>query len=466
MCQAITEARAMDIIEIDAASNTGVDNIRDLRERVNYAPGEASYKVYIIDEVHMLSNSASNALLKTLEEPPPHVIFVLATTEAHKVLPTIMSRCQRFDFRRISQADVAAKLADICRKEKIEIEPESLRLIARATTGSLRDAENLLQQLTTCYGDRVELPQVQSLLGISGDWRARALAKHIIKRDITAGVGVIHSVNTDGLDLRQYAREVVEYLRALLLVKTGAGESVDLPAEDIAELKTLAGETTLSHIVKAVKLFGRLELSLENYSTLPLELALVDCALPAEKEDEPAVRSRAEQPPARKPGPVSAAEPPPVPPSRPEAVRKEAPEPKPETPPEPVSTPAAGPAPAEASSAFSSPTGGDSEIERLRLNWKRCINDAPPALSRSRTAALLRSAQPVSIQGDVIILSFKFALHREGMEKTENRQIAEEIVSGFLGRPCRVRCVHEPEANHLIEEALKIGAQIIDGEER
>ncbi|GAI70863.1 unnamed protein product, partial [marine sediment metagenome] len=159
MCQAITEGRALDMIEIDAASNRGIDDIRGLRERVNYAPNQARYKVYIIDEVHMLTKEASNALLKTLEEPPPHVIFVLATTEAHKIIPTILSRCQRFDFRRISQTDVISKLTRICNTEGINMEPEALQLIAKAATGSLRDAENLLEQLTTYYGSDVGLNQ-------------------------------------------------------------------------------------------------------------------------------------------------------------------------------------------------------------------------------------------------------------------------------------------------------------------
>ncbi len=248
MCGAITEGRALDVIEIDAASNTGVDNIRDLREKVNYAPNEARYKVYIIDEVHMLSTSASNALLKTLEEPPPHVIFVLATTEVHKVLPTVMSRCQRFDFRRISQTDVVTKLTQIGKKETIKIEPEALKLIARAATGSLRDAENLLEQLTTYYGNKVTLTQAQTILGITGDWRAKEMVRHIVNNDVTAGVSTINSVNSDGLDLRQFNREMVVYLRALLLVKTGSDDSIDLPAEDIEELKELAGKASLSQI--------------------------------------------------------------------------------------------------------------------------------------------------------------------------------------------------------------------------
>ncbi|GAI13909.1 unnamed protein product, partial [marine sediment metagenome] len=199
MCQAVTEGRALDVIEIDAASNRGIDEIRELRERVNYAPNQARYKVYIIDEVHMLTKEASNALLKTLEEPPPHVIFVLATTEVHKVLPTILSRCQRFDFRRISQADVVSKLTHICNEEGIHVEPEGLRLMAKSATGSLRDAENLLQQLTTYYGSEVELHQIQAILGVTGDWRVKELVKHIINNDVSAGMTTINSVNSDGL---------------------------------------------------------------------------------------------------------------------------------------------------------------------------------------------------------------------------------------------------------------------------
>ncbi len=221
VCQAITAGAALDVIEVDAASNRGIDEIRDLREKVAYAPNQTRYKVYIIDEVHMLTKEASNALLKTLEEPPPHVIFILATTEAHKILPTLLSRCQRFDFRRISQTDVVTKLAGIGSTEGIKVDAEALRLIARTTTGSLRDAENLLQQLTTYYCAEVSLSQVQSLLGITGDWRARELIKHIVNNDVSSGIATINAVNNDGLDLRQFNRELVEYLRGLLLIKTG-----------------------------------------------------------------------------------------------------------------------------------------------------------------------------------------------------------------------------------------------------
>src|SRR4030042_2023379 len=279
MCQAITGGRALDVIEIDAASNRGIDEIRELRERVNYAPNQARYKVYIIDEVHIITKEAANALLKTLEEPPPHVIFVLATTEPHKVLPTILSRCQRFDFRRLSQAAVIARLEHICQHEGIECQAEALRQISRAATGSLRDAENLLEQLVTYYGSKLEIEHVQALLGFSDDQRAKELAKYVIKSDVSTGLATINSIADDGLDLRQFNRELVEYLRRLLLIKSGAPQAVDATAEELAAMKELVSKVPLGHIIKAVKLFGSVDLRLDSYSPLPLELALVECSL-------------------------------------------------------------------------------------------------------------------------------------------------------------------------------------------
>lgn len=439
MCQAITEGRALDIIEIDAASNTGVDNIRDLRERANYAPGEARYKVYIIDEVHMLSTSASNALLKTLEEPPPHVIFILATTEAHKVLPTIMSRCQHFDFRRISQIDIVSKLTRICNQEGIRMEPEALRLIAKSASGSLRDAENLLEQLITYYGLEVGLQQVQATLGITGDWRVKEVVRHIIDNDISAGIRTINSVNNDGLDLRQFNRELVEYLRGLLLIKTGSDQAVDFTAEDIAELKALAAKAPLGQILKAVKLFSQVELGFDNYSTLPLELALVDCTLTPEEGKEGVAGEEKLRPSA------TAVSPPP--PKQPTARAK-------------PTTPAMSPAEVVLAEA-------GSEVEQLQQNWKQVIEHAPEETKRTPAMAFLRSAgvKPVAIEDNVVILSFRYSYHKEQIEKPENQRIAEKIIGNFLGRACRVRCICERENDHLLRAALKMGAEIIDVEE-
>jgi len=444
MCRAITEGRALDVIEVDAASNTGVEDIRSLREKVNYAPSQARYKVYIIDEVHMLSNSASNALLKTLEEPPPQVIFILATTEIHKILPTIMSRCQRFDFRRISRADIASKLSQICDTEGIKLEAEGLQLIARSATGSLRDAENLLEQMATYYGKEIGLHQVQAVLGITGDQRAKEIVRHIVTGNISGGIEAINSVNNDGLDLRQFNRELVEYLRYLLLVKSGSEDAVDLAAEDRAELKEMASKTSLSQISKAVKLFSSLELGFDNYSTLPLELALVDC-IQQPVPEKPAAQPRYEPPP-----PVKKATPPPPPPAtRPEAAKPRA-------------------MPEKARGPVTPPAQLNSEIERLRLNWREVMAQAPEAVKKSPAIAILRSAgvKPVEIQGDTVTLAFKYPIHKDKMETVENQQAARAIISNFLGRPCQVRYVYEPEDNHLVEAAKRIGAQVTSTEEK
>lgn len=453
MCTAITEGRALDVIEIDAASNTGVDNIRDLREKVNYAPNEARYKVYIIDEVHMLSTSASNALLKTLEEPPPHAIFILATTETHKVLPTIISRCQRFDFHRISQADIVKRLTQICTAEDIQIPAEGLSLIAKNATGSLRDANNLLEQLTTFYGNNIELSQIKATLGITGDRRAKELINNIVNNDVAAGIKTIHDINSDGLDLKQFAGEVLELLRGLLLVKTGVTDETGFTAEDLAELKEYAGKTSLARILNAVKIFSRIDITLDNYSTLPLELAVVDAVQPAEEQKaNPAVR----------PDPVVRTEPAvrPVPSAKPAQVKAE-------TVANPVSY--ARQAPVEKPAAKEDPPPADSagDIERLKQNWKQMLDGAPYEIKRTSALALLRSGKPLEVQGNRVIIAFKYPIHKDNMEKPDNKRNAEKLVSDYLGRACSIVCVHRPDGNHLIDAAIKMGAsQVTNTEEK
>jgi len=471
VCQAINDGSAIDFIEIDAASNTGVDDIRNLREKVNYAPNQARYKVYIIDEVHMLSTSASNALLKTLEEPPPTVIFVLATTEAHKVLPTVQSRCQRFDFHRLPLNDITTKLTSICQKEGIKIEPEALRLVAKSATGSLRDAENLLEQLTTYYGAEIGLHQAQAILGITGDWRAKEVIKHIVNKDVSAGIATINNVNSDGLDLRQFIRELMEYLRGVLLIKTGADQALDFTTEEIAELKDLATKASLPQILTALKLFGELECGFNSYSTLPLELALIDSIL-TEKEARVIPTPKVEE---ELPQPVAAVTEPTVtpPPPQPEEAKakpkKRAAKPEPVEAKAEVTTPPAEAEPVEAKTEVTTPPAPPgSEIERISANWKQIIEQAPEDTRRTPAIAILRSAgiRVVTMEGDTVTLSFKYAYHKEQIEKLENQRTAEKILSHFLGHPCHIRCIYEPEANHLLKAALNMGAQIIDTEEK
>ena len=456
LCLAIAEGRALDVIEIDAASNRGIDEIRDIRERVNYAPGEARYKVYIIDEVHMLTEAASNALLKTLEEPPPYIIFVLATTEPHKVLPTIMSRCQRFDFRRLSQSAVVSRLEYICQQEGISIEPGALHLIARSASGSLRDAENVLEQLVTYYGPESGLEQVRSLLGFSSDLRARELAHHIVIGDITAGLATINGVANDGVDLRQFQRELVQYLRDLLLVKAGSTEAVDLPPEELEEIRRLAAQTSLRKITESVKRFSRLDLRQDTSSTLPLELALVECAQFEEIATIPPQKTR-----------VRAEER--VPPPRVEATVKAAPATQ-----QPVETGTLETETMESQPV--TPLSTSPELDYVRSRWRDVIEALRGTGSRGNLDALLRSAcEPVGLEGDTIVLGFYYQFHKEKIEDPKYAHLVENKINQVLGTPYKVSCILTPKEKkasnqsavkgHLVRAAQEMGARIINVEE-
>jgi DNA polymerase III subunit gamma/tau len=467
MCKAIMSDSSLDVIEIDAASNRGIDEIRDLREKVNYAPSQARYKVYIIDEFHMLSGPASNALLKTLEEPPPHVIFILATTESHKVLPTILSRCQHFDFHRLARVDVVDKLAKVAATEGIHIETDALNLIARSSTGSLRDAYNLLEQLNTYYGSDIQFQQVQGLLGITGDWRAKEIVKHIVDNKLSAGMATLNSVVSDGLDLPQFNRELVEFLRGLLLVKTGSVEAVDLPAEDIAELKLLAEKISLPRIIKAIKLFGQAQFENNETSSLPMELALVDCYIdPGEKEVSP---TKTEQAP-----PIAArTQPKPADPAirngsaiKPVATSTITPSGD-ALPSAPTSANLSAHSPQIKEPSAAAPPSLSSEIERLKLNWKQIVEEVDPSLKKTKAIAWLKSgSKPLSMDQDVVVLSFGHKVFKENIEKQENARIVEKIISDYLGHSCKIQCVCDIENNHMVKSALKQGAQIIRVEEK
>ncbi|MEQ4490027.1 MAG: DNA polymerase III subunit gamma/tau [Dehalococcoides mccartyi] len=481
MCLSITEGSSMDVIEIDAASNTGVDDIRELKEKVQYAPALANYKVYIIDEVHMLSNSASNALLKTLEEPPPRVIFILATTEIHKVLPTIMSRCQRFDFHRVSLSDMSRKLEKISQAEGINIEPEALKLIARSAGGSFRDGENLLQQIATTYGTEISLPQVQAALGISGDERIKTLAENILKKDIKNGLQTLNAVVADGIDLKQFRRELLDYLRQIMLLNSGAEGSLELTADEKKALQKVSAITNLEGITKAIKAFSQLDFSSDTASSLSFELALVDASLnpdtapatippqaelPAPKAEKPAVSNEPPQKEAKaeiQDKTKNASEPA-------AASRNGAKEsaPKLTRTAIPVEEKPKYTAPAPPKEEEKVLIGAGDVIEQLKGSWKNILDQAPDNLKRSAAVAILRSAgvRPVSIEKNVVTLSFKYKYHKDKIEELENRKVTAEIISNFVGRTCTLVCISEAETNHLVKEAQKLGAQIISVEEK
>ena len=291
VCEAINAGRFMDIIELDAASNRGIDEIRDIRDKVNFAPVQGRRKVYIIDEAHMLTDAASNAFLKTLEEPPGHVIFVLCTTEAHRILPTIISRCQRLDFRRIPSEIVFGRLAEIAEAEGVAVEPAALRIIARYAAGSLRDAENLLEQLVVSCPDGVTAPQVEKLLGMGSDETALELVKYLLLGNTTAALSAVNRAAWEGSDLRQLHRQASDLLRGFMHLQWGSEDAVDLPEHVQSQLREMVGQQPSWRIVHTLKIWGAVNMRYDVPSTLPLELAVVEIceesAAPAPREEAP-----------------------------------------------------------------------------------------------------------------------------------------------------------------------------------
>ena len=500
-CLAITEGRALDLIEIDAASNRGIDEIRSLREKVNFAPNESRYKVYIIDEVHMLTDPAFNALLKTLEEPPPNTVFILATTEADKLPATVISRCQRFDFRRISLKDVAERLARLCTDEQIVAAPEVLMAVAKSAGGSLRDAENIFEQLVVGYGHKLEMAQLRDFLGLGGEQHVRALAVAAATGDIPTGLKVIGEAAAEGLDLRQFHRQVMEYLRALMLVKAGVDEGSEQLADAKAEVQAAAAKTTMAQVLRAVKAFGRVDLRSNSYNALPLELALVEAAVVPQA---PAAPSHIVVPAAmvRRPPDVPAAKPvedrrppeairplvpqPPVAPSAPPAAvarMEQAPPSVREAPPpaasrvppraaEPPQPPIAPPPPSKVVADTHATTNGKGSGGQLALlvdNWKSVIEASKVPGQKWKIDAILRSGKAVSVDDEGVVLAFPSDYvadkMKEVLDNPGSRRIVEEAFAKLLGQRRPVRCIVQPKekaGGHLLKAAMEMGAKKVE----
>ena len=479
ICTGIDQGTFIDLIEIDAASNRGIDEMRDLREKVRFAPTQGSTKVYIIDEAHALTPDAFNAFLKTLEEPPPQTIFVLATTEPHRLPATVISRCQRFDFRRISTTDVVERLAEISEAEKVDVTPEVLRTIARAAGGSLRDATNLLDQLITAYGVHISPEQVRELLGVGGEDRALALVKHVLSNNTSQALEVINAAAAEGLDLRPLHRMTVDFLRAVLLMKSGVKDTLDLSKEAQSELSFVASQVALDRVLRALRLFAQVSLKHDQPSPLPLELAAVELGL----ELEPAPVARPEPPapaPSPRPAPAQA-----QPPGN-GAVRVPRVSPPAMTPPsggrpqrvEPpmANSPAQRTQPA-AASARPMPTVDASAPpdEKLAALWPAILR-AMSVVPRKRfdVAALLRSSNRRRIEGDALVVHFSATSNSERLnEELEDpvcRREVNRVLEQALGASYELRAETDGAASrsqdaepsgHLVRAALGFGAQMV-----
>lgn len=268
-CQAIAEGSSMNVIEIDAASNNGVDNIRDIKEQVKYSPTEGKYKVYIIDEVHMLSIGAFNALLKTLEEPPSYVIFILATTESHKIPITILSRCQKYDFRRISIHTIAARLQELMKKEQVEVEEKAIRYIAKVADGSMRDALSLLDQCIAFYlGQTITYDKVLDVLGAVDTEIYQRLLNAILEQDAAKVMNFIEEIIWQGKDLSQFITDFMWYLRNLLLMQSGdvKEDTLDISSDNLAVMKQDAEKVDAAVLMRYIRVLSELQGQIK-YST-------------------------------------------------------------------------------------------------------------------------------------------------------------------------------------------------------
>ncbi len=338
-CMSIAEGRAVDVIEMDAASHTSVEDAREIIERVQFRPSTSRAKVYIIDEVHMLSTAAFNALLKTLEEPPDHAIFIMATTEVHKIPATILSRCQRFTFTRHSVTGTAGHLRRIAEAEELELEDGVPEAIARSATGSMRDALSVLEQLASFGQGAITLGQVHSLLGMTSAAEVQALIAALLDGDAGAALRAVNGVADQGADVRQFTRDLVERLRSLmLLIAAGDRSLVDGADNEVDLMEAWAARAESAQIVHWIKIFSGLDFQLRTtpYGHLPLELAVVEALVTPPPGQEPAARGLspgARPAAAPRPGQLPPPPPPPAPPPPPPAPAPGSPPPRPPAPP-------------------------------------------------------------------------------------------------------------------------------------
>jgi DNA polymerase-3 subunit gamma/tau len=437
-CKSIRAGRFLDLIEIDAASNTGVDDIRELREKVNFSPSEGRFKVYIIDEVHMLSTAAFNALLKTLEEPPPHVKFILATTEEHKVPITIKSRCQQYNFRLLTEMEIIDRLTWMADQEGFAIELEALRMIARQAAGSLRDAESLLDQLVVAPGETITAEHAQRVLGTAANTAVLQLTNTWLESRGGDGLGIIHEALATGTDARQFCRQMVTHMRQLLLLQT-AGETValDLPPEQKEAMLLQAQRAPRRELIRAVKRFNEAALTPAGswQPQLPLELAFIELLPEAPAPVLPVT------PPAK------AAPPPPAAASQ-STPLENAPRQEPETtegsavtakPSPPKTTPAA--------ATDASPL----TLAQITTNWRELVTRA--GADNKNMPALLNMGKPMAVEGNTAVIGFDYPIFKDKFDNTSGAtELLGDILSELLGRPCLVRGVVTSDYDVPVDE--------------
>ena len=424
-CMEISQGRGLDVIEIDGASNTSVDDVRALRENVKFAPVSGKFKIYIIDEVHMLSVAAFNALLKTLEEPPDFVKFVFATTHPDKIPATVLSRCQRLHFRRISVMEIIAQLEKIVTTENIGVDKEVLFAIAKSSDGSLRDAESVLDQLASFSKDKVSLKDVISVLGLVEQEALFQITDNIIRKDASAALGLLNSVIEDGKDVAVFLIDLIEHFRNLMIAKVTKGDSrlIDLPEEICTRLLKQSEAFTLEEIFGIFNILVNTQQMSKRLDSLriPLEITLVKLT-----HDKKNIGSAS--PPLKYPESPQG-----LPPK--ETLIKNKPDnieaKKEEEPPDSVGS-------AQAQQQIIS-------LENIMGIWQKVLDN----LERIKisVATYLNKGQPLKIHGSTLTVAFprSHSLHKESLERKENREIIEKCISELLNTSLRVNFILSDE---------------------
>jgi len=442
-CKSVNENRFMDLFEIDAASNTSVDDIRDLRDKINFSPSQGKYKIYIIDEIHMLSTAAFNALLKTLEEPPPHAIFVLATTEIHKIPATVLSRCQRHEFRRVPVDEIVTNLKNIIRAENIQADDDALIQIARQSAGGMRDAISLLDQLSST-GDKITLALAQTVLGTATSQTVLDVLTSIMDHDPAHGLETIHKALDAGADPRSLARQIVEYLRGLMLIQMGNANQVEATVDVKKQMQTHAKFFSTSDVLRMTKAFNTAAVDLRGgwQPSLSLELALAEVLYytlpqPLQNRDLGGLRQDATpNQPRLKPATVSRTE------SQPRAEKEAASH------------------PIEKSAV----SAGD-----VIKAWKQMSASLPKA--QANLSALMNSVKMIDVQGNTLILGLASDVLVSKIDQPEQIESIQKLIKDEFGADISVRCVvtnakgkipPNVAQDGMVATAIQHGGEIVD----
>ena len=450
-CLNINDNKFLDMIEIDAATHTQVDKIRDIIEKINISPSSGKYKVYIIDEVHMLSKGAFNALLKTLEEPPKHVVFILATTEIHKIPATIISRCQRFDFRRLKVSEIKERLEKIAKQEKVKVEKGVLDFIAINSNGGLRDSESLFGQILSLEDKDITLKEVQTILSVADLSIAIKLIKLIIEKKYSEAIDYINATTDDGYDLEQFNISLIEYCRKLMLIKISPemkeNFSSEMTEEQITELETISQETSIAQLLRMIRVFIRSKEEIKSsiIPQLPLELAITEINIDSKESltNKASINynDKIKEPIKKITNKVS------------QSVKQ--------------------------SQDFIKKSVG-LEKEKERENNKVSVDENNVALNSSNSIALdtinlewhdileeiksynhslmafLKTCQPIEVKKNEIIISCKYSFHKDKLKKIENKSIIEKVMAEILKTDVLVKFISQDEAEKMGYEIKEV----------